>query len=338
MRVRGDDFADGVGGTVAATILMAETLAAHGWDVLVASAVDQELTVNRVRYAPVAAALGCAVDVALLVNSWGESAATVKARRRVFFYTDTRWGGHADSERNARWADIVLVQSPFGREQLRPALPAELAARMAVLPLPIRLGDYLPNHTKPGKQLLYSSMPDRGLVHLVNWFPRIRSRVPDAELHVTGDFSMYRLPSGQESYAKLFVGVEGVHYHGRVSRSQLVSLQQAASVLAFPCTFPEGFCIAAAEAMAAGAVPVTSDAFALSTTVGAAGVLIPGQPGGGRRRAIPRWLYGRRFVKAVTQLLSNQDYWQRKSSECRSTAENRFSPEAWRKAFLELVA
>ena len=38
---------------------------------------------------------------------------------------------------------------------------------------------------------------------------------------------------------------------------ELVRWQRQAKVMAYPCTFPEGFCVSAAECMAAGAVPVT---------------------------------------------------------------------------------
>lgn len=203
------------------------------------------------------------------------------------------------------------------------------------MPLPIRVGDYA-GAVKAGNRLLDSSMPDRGLAHLARWFPRIRARVPDAELHVTGDFTLYGWPSGRAGYEKLFEGVDGVRYHGRVSRSERVELQRSAKVLAFPCTFPEGFCLAAAEAMAAGAVPVTSDAFALTTTVGPAGVLIPGHPGGGRRRTLHRWLYGRRFVRAAVRLLTDAAHWRAKSEACRRAAD-RFSPAAWYDEFRALV-
>ncbi len=79
--------------------------------------------------------------------------------------------------------------------------------------------------------------------------------------------------------------------------------QLRARVLAYPCTFPEGFCIAAAECMAAGAVPVTTNAFALTTTVGRAGVLIDGRP--------RSWFYRRRFVNAAVALLGDDQHWLR---------------------------
>lgn len=331
-RVRGDEFATGVGGTTAATILQAEILAARGWSVVVASAVDREIEFGGVRYVPIAAAVGLSCDLLALVNNWSDVAEVVTTDRRLFLYHDTRPGGGPETPRCVAWADRTLVFSQFSRQVLASGLTTELLARVRVVPLPIRLGDYTPQGLKLGNRLLYSSMPDRGLVHLARWFPRILACVPDAELHITGDFTLYGWPSGRAGYEQLFAGLAGVHYHGRVSRSELVELQNSAKVLAFPCTFPEGFCIAAAEAMAAGAVPVTSDAFALATTVGPAGVLIPGQPGGGRRRVFQRWMYGQRFVRAVIRLLTDPAYWHMKADECRQAA-GRFAAGPWYEDF-----
>ena len=328
----------GVGGTVAATILQAETLAAHGWQVLVASPIARDFVFNGVRYAPLKVANGAQHDVMLLVNTWADLVARVKSHRKVFLYHDTRPGGGRDTAQCVDWADTAVVDSPFSITCLAPGLSADAARKVVAMPLPIRIQDYSIPGMKPGNRLLYSSMPDRGLVHLARVFPAIRNQVPDAELHITGDFSMYGWTGAKTQYEKLFAGTPGVFYHGHVDRTTLVELQSSAKVLAFPCTFPEGFCIAAAEAMAAGAVPVTSNAFALSTTVGSAGVLIPGHPGGGRRRVFQRWLYLRRFVRQVVRLLTDSQYWSQKSAACRDSASSRFSGKAWYEVFRPLVA
>ena len=100
-------------------------------------------------------------------------------------------------------------------------------------------------------------------------------------------------------------------------------------MLAYPCTFEEGFCIAAAECMAAGTVPVTTNAFALTTTVGEAGILIDGRP--------RSWFYRRRFVKAVTALLSDDGRWRERSQACRIRAHE-YGSAAIAERFLSAVA
>ena len=71
----------------------------------------------------------------------------------------------------------------------------------------------------------------------------------------------------------------GVRFLGKVPRHELVELQKSSKILVYPCTYHEGFCIAAMECIAAGAVPVSTEDFALRTTIGRSGFLINGRPG-----------------------------------------------------------
>jgi len=81
--------------------------------------------------------------------------------------------------------------------------------------------------------------------------------------------------------------------------------------------------------MASGTVPVTTNDFALTTTVGDAGVLINGRP--------RRWLYRRRFVNAVTALLSDHDQWRAKSRACQARAQE-YGSAAIAERFLNAIA
>ena len=338
-RVHGADYSRGVGGAASAVILSAEILAAHGHSVTVASDIEGRSHFGGVQYVPYReAVMGGRFDAVVMLNRWDEVTASIPCERRVYLHYDTSPGGGLEIDRCFDWADSVTVQSEFGRDRLLASTHRLDASKVRVIPIPIRLGDYPPGAQKIGKRLIYTSMADRGLEYLAQVFPAIRRKVPDAELHITGDFTMYGQGSQRGKYAKLFEGVPGVHYHGAISRASLVELQQSALVLAFPCTFPEGFCIAAAEAMAAGAVPVTSDAFALHTTVGPAGVLIRGHPGGGRRRAPLRWWYLKRFTNETVRLLQDERYYRRKAAESRQHVEVSFSPARWYEQFLPILA
>ena len=99
---------------------------------------------------------------------------------------------------------------------------------------------------------------------------------------------------------RFFDAQPGIRYLGHVDRATLLVEQQRARVMAYPCTFEEGFCIAAAECMAAGAVPVTTNNYALRTTVGDSGSLVSGRP--------RSWFYRRAFVKAAVRLLTDDQY------------------------------
>jgi hypothetical protein len=81
--------------------------------------------------------------------------------------------------------------------------------------------------------------------------------------------------------------------------------------------------------MAAGTVPITTNAFALTTTVDDAGVLVDGRP--------RSWFYRRRFVKAAVRLLTDDGYWRERSEACRRRAQAWDAPVVADR-FLQLVA
>lgn len=199
---------------------------------------------------------------------------------------------------------------------------------MEILPPPIDLRDYAELSDARDRVMLYCSVPDRGLYYLKDLFPAIRRRVKDARLVITSDFTLWGKAPASAAFMRFFEQQPGVEYLGHVDRARLVAEQRRARLLAYPCNFPEGFCIAAAECMAAGAVPLTTNAFALTTTVGSEGILVNGRP--------RSWLYRRRFVKAAIALLSDDAYWHERSLACRARARLWDAPVV-ADAFLALV-
>jgi glycosyltransferase involved in cell wall biosynthesis len=314
----------GVGGTEAMVVVLSEALAARGVSVTVAARIGRE-DCNGVRYQPVETARPREADVTVLVKQWSETAADA-GLMRVFLATDVHVPNPQMIARCLEWCTRSFALSPFMRAKLREVVKAPA---MEILPPPIALEDYPSLADERQPVLLYCSVPDRGLYYLKDLFPAIRRRVANATLVITSDFSLWGRTAAKAAFLQFFEGQPGVEYLGHVDRARLVAEQRRARVLAYPCSFEEGFCIAAAECMAAGAVPVTTNAFALTTTVGDAGVLIDGRP--------RRWLYRRRFVKAVTALLSDHDQWRARSLACRTRAHN-YGSAAIAERFLSAIA
>ena len=213
------------------------------------------------------------------------------------------------------WADVSLTLSEFQRRRLA---AATRGGPLRVMGAPIETADYPDVPEKTERLLLYCSVPDRGLYYLKDLFPGIRRRVPDARLVITSDFSLWGAQPAKDAFLKFFAGQSGVDYVGHVSRPDLVAWQRRARVLAYPCRFEEGFCLAAAECMAAGAVPVTTRRYALVTTVADGGMLIGGHPRG--------WLYRRRFVRACVGLLTDDAAWAAVAARGRSRATRDYAP------------
>lgn len=125
-------------------------------------------------------------------------------------------------------------------------------------------------------RLIYSSSPDRGLIHLLRMVPRWRQEFPELNLHVFYGFDNWKKavkhrnnPAEIAHMEEVERGLQqpGVVYHGRVSQKQLADEQMKSSFWVYPTEFSETSCITAMECMLAGAIPVCTNYAALETTV-----------------------------------------------------------------------
>src|SRR4051812_7778326 len=315
---------EGVGGTEALVVVLAETLAARGIAVTVASQIVAAESIRGVSYVPVGSARPQEAAIAVLIKKWSDSAEAA-APTRFFLATDVHVPDPAALSRCVKWSTASAALSPFMRDSLRAVVPAP---GMHVLPPPLALDDYANSSEQRERTLLYCSMPDRGLYYLKDLFPAIRRQVADATLVITSDFTLWGKAGARDAFLRFFDAQPGIRYLGHVDRATLLVEQQRARVMAYPCTFEEGFCIAAAECMAAGAVPVTTNNYALRTTVGDAGVLVSGRP--------RSWFYRRAFAKAAVRLLTNDEHWRARSIACRDRA-HAWDSQAIADQFLTLV-
>jgi glycosyltransferase involved in cell wall biosynthesis len=129
-------------------------------------------------------------------------------------------------------------------------------------------------------KVVYSSSPERGIPSLLDMWPEVRKRVPDAELHV-----FYGV-DGWKSIAKKFgsqlalghianlmgrlrmMEPLGVRTRGRIDQRQLALEFMSAGVWAMPTWFEETSCLTSMESQAAGLRIVTSPVGALEETTG----------------------------------------------------------------------
>lgn len=129
----------------------------------------------------------------------------------------------------------------------------------------------------------YSSSPDRGLDRLLDFWPKIRTLAPTAELHVYYGFQNWKLMARGNSAAVNKIGWferrlsdmadQGVVFHDRVGQQELAESFMRSLLWLYPTDFKETSCITAMEAQAAACVPVCTGLAALNETV-KSGVLI----------------------------------------------------------------
>jgi glycosyltransferase involved in cell wall biosynthesis len=299
----GDYESMGVGGSEGSIILLTRDLAKQGHSVEIFSRNPKSGNFSGVTYKRIEDLnLEELFDVTILFRATFYGFAGIRAKRRIFWSTDLDW---ADWD---RWvfpfSDHVLCMSPFHRDFLLRTYSNLQPEKVIIVGLGIDESEYIPNKltndgAKKGNHTIFCSVPNRGLEFLPKIFREIQCEIPDVTLHITSDYSLWGRDPGTETFRAEFMGMNGVFYHGKISRSELVLLQMGSKLMLYPCVYPEGFCIAALECIAAGAVPICTDDFALQTTVSSSGVLIFGQPGTEE--------YDRAFVAAAVRLLRNEN-------------------------------
>lgn len=232
--------------------------------------------------------------------------------------------------RALRGAHRLLANSEFTAAALRNALP-ERADRVRVVPLcldpeRVRRWETAQTGAAPAREpaaLIVGRMwsEERGKGHdaLIEAWPAVLRRVPDAQLWIVGEGDdVPRL----EALARERAIAGSVRFRGRVSDSELGSLYQRASVFAMPSR-QEGFGLVYAEAMWHG-LPC------IGSTLDAAGqVIVDGETG----RLVP-YADPQATGEAVAALLSDPERARAQGEAGRRRAREQFGYERFRRDLL----
>jgi glycosyltransferase involved in cell wall biosynthesis len=322
----------GIGGSETALVRVSTLLATRGWHVDVYADVDEEI-VNGVTYRrfgdwdPQAD-----VDAFVSFRRPDAFAHPIAAPIRVLWCQDASYGQELTLERARKMTAVVAVSSwhratlasrySFVTEKLR-IVRNGVSLRDPRTGVKLFLDARRP-FAQRSPHCIYSSSPAYGLHILLELWPEIRRRVPEAELHLFYGWDTYdavALSSHRlRAYKVLLLhlldraGNEdgGVLLHGRVGQSMLHAAMERAKVWSYTSVVHETSCIGGMEARAAGLPIVTSERGALPETVGHDhGILIPFDqepaddgPGGLRSPA-----YRAAFTDAVVRLLVDETFW-----------------------------
>lgn len=268
----GDQNGKGIGGSETAVIELTKRFAAKGWHVVVYNGRElppEGKTVNGVTYKNVwTFNKADHFDVLWLWRQPMMLDIPWKARKVVFDMHDVGNAEDFTPERIARM-DHFFVKTQYHRS-LYPNVPDE---KIVVVGNGIDLSRFDMEMERNPKKIIYSSAPNRGLEHLLDWWPDIRKEVPDAELHVfygweTFDKLEHDNPKAMEwmRSMKRKMQQDGITYHGRVGQKELAKEMLLSGVWVYPTEFPEIDCITAREMQAAGVYPITSGFAALEET------------------------------------------------------------------------
>jgi hypothetical protein len=247
-------------------------------------------------------------DVLIIFRSPNDRALWADCKK-VWWSCDPRTVG--DFRVFSKTVDTIVCISEFHKTQFAANYGITSAQ---VIDLPVRISDYDTPIPKIPHKVLFSSVPDRGLQTLEGIWPIIHDALPSAELTITSDYRLWGAGAQNEAHRLRYSRIQGVRFLGAIPRKHLIEQQLSASVLAYPCTFEELFCIAVAESEVAGCATITSEKGALSTTN--MYKMIPGVS------ESPLWK--RTFAEAVIEELLHPNFDLRE--EVRKKARERFDP------------
>lgn len=141
---------------------------------------------------------------------------------------------------------------------------------------------------KQQHKFIYSSFPNRGLLPLLQMWPKIHEFQPLASLHIYCDVNgkwvnevqgdmMTQIKELMRSYNAEEHNMN-IYYHGWVNKQTLANAWLTSDVWFYPCTFMETFCLTALEAALTKTLVITNHLAALQNTVGNRGAIINGDP------------------------------------------------------------
>ena len=173
----------------------------------------------------------------------------------------------------------IFVKSRFHRS-LYPAIPDD---KFSIVPngIDAQLFDTAATARDP-HLLINTSSADRSLETFLDCFEQIKLQVPHAKAEWAygwGVWDAVRASNLSLMQWKAAMQVRmrqlGVAERGRISYTEVARLYLRANIFAYPSEMAEIDCISLSKAMAAGAIPVTTDFAAMGEKSGHGGIFIP---------------------------------------------------------------
>lgn len=197
----------------------------------------------------------------------------IQARKSYLWLHDVMEGGEFTPERLANLTKVIVL-SKYHRS-LFPMIPDDkiLMSGNGIDPEQFEVLDGKVQRDQ--YKVFYGSSHVRGLAYLYEIWPSVKKAIPQATLDVYyGRESYDAINAGNPERIKwmddiqaLGRSLDGVTEHGKVSQDRIVEAAFESGVWAYPCPFPEIYCITAVKCQAAGAIPVTSNFAALDEMV-----------------------------------------------------------------------
>jgi glycosyltransferase involved in cell wall biosynthesis len=242
-----------------------------------------------------------------------------------------------DFPKNAKLFDAIVCVSKDHRQSLIDRFPAQLDEdKIYVIENGVDNSLYSDKDkvVKKKHQFYYSSTPFRGLDILIDLFPKIRERVPDATLKVCSSMLVYNDVLSDKKYEPLYDkcrNTDGVMYVGSIKQKDLAKIAMESELLLYPSIYAETNCISVEEAQSAGTPVICNDLGALKETVHeGCGIIIKGSA------KSKEWQD--KFVEMVVRVCNDESLWQSMHDKCLEQNFNwGLSVEKWKKLINQFI-
>jgi len=321
-----DIYTRGVGGAEIALLSLAEQFAKDGHDVTIYNDPKSRGDESGIKFRMLNEFKIDDSDRILIVfRSPNVRAEGASAIRKLWWSTDQRTVGNFATF--SGFVNFVITISPYHTAYHQQLYHIPLS-KMYHIDLGVR-NEYPKNAKKKKGQLIFCSVPDRGLNVLHAAWPLILRDAPEASLIITSDYRLWGFGPGNHYHRLMWSEADNVSFPGMVPRHELIKLQAESEILAYPCTYEELFCVSVAECQVAGALPITSTYGALPTT-NEYGITILGVPFN------PGFVEG--FVERIVSLLTNErEYLGERQKVMMTKARERFSWARIAQRWYELI-
>lgn len=196
------------------------------------------------------------------------------------------------------FVDKIVTISPYHTQYFLDNYENASVEKITHIDLGVRIWEYDQPVERVPYQMIWCSVPERGLQYMADIWSEVKKRVPEATLVITGDYRLWGAPLARDlQYRARLADLPGIQYFGKVPRAKLVRLQLESEIMFYPGNYEEMFCIACAECQVAGAIPITGSAGALPTT---------NQSGLGRVIFGPPLLQKAEFAAEAAAVLNNR--------------------------------
>ena len=263
-------------------------------------------------------------DVLIVHRTPNSKSDPSKAHLKVWWSHDQRtqgsFGGFAPK------IDKIVVISKYHQQFFKEKFGIQNAIP---IPIPVRLPDYEGHDVKKiPHRLLFASVPARGLDNVWRMWDRICQEAPDdMHLSILSDYRLWGCAPSDGLFRGRWAEKSRFSYRGAVARAELIKEQLAADILFYPSNYDELFAVTVAEALVAGAYPITSGIGALSETN--LGTVIDVNADDPRNDVT--------FVRSLIEFLNDDVLLERERQRAKAKAIELYAPDAILKQWEEKI-